>query len=378
MGRAMGYREDTPQILIVDDVDANRMVLENIIQEMGCRPVCAASANEAAKRMEESLPQLILLDVFMPEMDGYEFCERLKESPITRDIPIIFISAADSSQDKVRGLQMGAVDYIAKPFDMAEVVMRVNNHLELHRMRQELELSNRRLRSVINSQARRIEEEQKNILYALASLARDQELQAQGHEALPENGPAYGEAGQNGHRDPVSYNCRLLAQSLQFSPAFSEDISEAFIDTIEVSSQLRDLGNFRAVSLFHAKPAPLAPQELLAAQCHVGQSVNFLERMYTYAPDNHFLPMAIQIAHYHHAHWDGTGYPQGASGKNIPLAARITAVADLFGVLATARDGSPAYGKEGALSQIKACSGSILDPEIVEIFIKIEKQLHVH
>ena len=161
--------EESPQILIVDDVDANRMILESIIQEMGCRPVCAASANEAAKQIGESLPQLILLDVFMPEIDGYEFCERLKKNPVTRDIPIIFISAADSSQDKVRGLKVGAVDYITKPFEMAEVIMRVSNHLELHKMRQELELSNRRLHSVINSQARRIEEEQKNILYALAA-----------------------------------------------------------------------------------------------------------------------------------------------------------------------------------------------------------------
>ena len=100
-----------PQILIVDDVEANLMILENIILQMGHTPRCASSANEAAKLIAEQLPQLILLDVFMPEMDGYEFCERLKENPVTRDIPIIFISAADSSEDKVRGFNLGAVDY---------------------------------------------------------------------------------------------------------------------------------------------------------------------------------------------------------------------------------------------------------------------------
>lgn len=360
--------EESPQILIVDDVDANRMILESIIQEMGCRPVCAASANEAAKQIGESLPQLILLDVFMPEIDGYEFCERLKKNPVTRDIPIIFISAADSSQDKVRGLKVGAVDYITKPFEMAEVIMRVSNHLELHKMRQELELSNRRLHSVINSQARRIEEEQKNILYALAALAQEESA------SCPTQGSAgqkisHG-AGEGG--DPVAYNCSLLAQSLQFSPDFTEEISERFIETIEVASRLRNLGNFFAPDTFCTSQAPLGQKELLAAGRHAKQCVAFLERMHAYAPNNPFLPMAIEIAGYRHARWDGGGCPQGLGGKEIPLSARITAAADFFCTLAGT---CPDSSRKDVLRQMEQCSGVILDPEIVNIFLKIEKQL---
>ncbi|MCI9531335.1 MAG: response regulator [Lachnospiraceae bacterium] len=352
----IGKLDGIPQILIVDDVDANRLILENIIQEMGCHPLCAASANEAAVLIAKSLPQLILLDVCMPEMDGYEFCGRLKESPVTRDIPIIFISAADSSQDKVRGLKMGAVDYITKPFGLAEVTMRVSNHLELHRMRRELEASNRHLHSVINSQARRIEEEQKNILYALAGLAEGQDGKAQG-----------------GY---VAHNCRLLAQSLQFSPEFTEEVSEAFIDTIEVACGLRDIGNLCAGSFFRAGPHALGQEGRRAAGSHVRRSVELLGRMQAYAPENHFLPMAVQIAQYHHACWDGSGYPQGVGGKEIPLAARITAVADLFDALTGGQQGGIAFTREESLRLVAEGSGALFDPEIVDVFLKIEKQLH--
>ncbi len=377
--KAKDRHDDIPQILIVDDVDANRMILENIIQEMGCQPLCAASASEAAGLMAQSLPQLILLDVFMPEMDGYEFCERLKESPVAKDIPIIFISAADSSQDKVRGLQMGAVDYITKPFEMAEVIMRVNNHLELHKMRQELELSNWRLHTVINSQARRIEEEQKNILYALASLAYGQgvglsECAAKGEEMEAESGQESGD-GLEGNADPVAHNCRLLAQSLQFSPDFSEEVSESFIDTIEVSSRLRDLGNLQASCAFCARPGAWGEEELQAARRHVGQSVAFLKRMQKYAPENHFLPMAIEIAQYHHARWDGEGHPKGACGKAIPLSGRIAAIADFFDVMTGGQQSGLRHTKETALRLVKEGSGSFFDPEIADVFLKIGQQL---
>lgn len=371
----MEHKREASQVLIVDDVDANRIILENIIREMGCLPVCAASASEAARLIGAGLPQIILLDVFMPEMDGYEFCERLKASPVTRDIPIIFISAADSSQDKVRGLEVGAVDYITKPFDMAEVIMRVNNHLELHKMRQELELSNRSLHSVINSQARRIEEEQKNILYALASLAYEGIGPAEGaaegdlgHGQEP--GPALGK-----EADPVAHNCRLLAQSLQFSPDFSEEVSESFIDAIEVSCRLRDLGNLRASCAFCARPGALGQEELQAVERHVGQSVAFLKRMQGYAPENHFLPMAVQIAQYHHARWDGKGYPQGICGKDIPLSGRITAIADFFDVLTGGQQSGLRHAKETALGLVREGSGSLFDPEIADVFLKIGQQL---
>ena len=345
-----------PQILIVDDVEANLMILENIILQMGHTPRCASSANEAAKLIAEQLPQLILLDVFMPEMDGYEFCERLKENPVTRDIPIIFISAADSSEDKVRGFNLGAVDYIGKPFEVTEVTMRVRNHLKLYEVQQELELSNRRLHSVISSQARRIEEEQKNILYALAALAQGKEL----------NGRS--------HLDHVSYNCRILTQSLQFSPDFSEEISESFINTIEVASRLHDIGNIQAPCNLLLVDKTLKPEEIEIVKCHVEQGAEILERVYASTPENSFLPMAIDIARYHHARWDGSGYPQDAAGKDIPLSARITTVLDIYDTLRGVRSYKDDYTQEESLKIMEEGRGILFDPEILDVFFKVQKQ----
>ncbi|MEY8516062.1 response regulator [Lachnospiraceae bacterium 29-84] len=356
----MGEKQEAsgiaPQVLIVDDIDTNCMILAQITQDMGCSPRCATSAGEAAALISESLPQLILLDVFMPEMDGYEFCGRLKESPVTRDIPIIFISAADSSEDKVRGLKLGAVDYIGKPFEVAEVTMRVNNHLKIYHMQQELESLNRQLHSVINSQTRRMEEEQKNMLYALSSMA-----EGQGDPLA-------------GHLDRTAHNCRILAQSLQFSPEFSEHISESFIHTIEVAVRLRDIGNLREPCSPSKLWEPGAENSRLL-QRHVDQGTAFLEQMYACVPGNSFLPMAVEIAQCCHAYWDGSGYPRGIAGKQIPLSARIATLVDFLSAVAMPQGERPACGKEAALEKISKGSGTLFDPEIVDVFLKVERQM---
>ncbi len=346
----IGKSLNTPQILIVDDVETNLLILENIIEGMGYIPKCAQSAAKAASIISESRPQLILLDVFMPQMDGYEFCERLKSNPLTRDIPVIFISAADSSEDKVRGFKLGAVDYIGKPFEVAEVTMRVNNHLKLYEMKQELEMSNRRLHSVISSQARRIEDEQKNILYALAALTEQRDSDTAGH------------------MENVAYNCRLLAQSLQFSPEFTEEISEGFIDTIEVASRLHDIGKLRVPD----DDAPEVAQGDRMIRHHAEQGAEILERVYQNTPENSFLPMAIEIARYHHACWDGSGYPGGISGKDIPLSARIAIVADNYDML-TGEEGICSL--QECIQAIQDGSGTYFDPDIVSVFLKIKNRL---
>ena len=344
------------QIVIVDDVDANLMILENIIEGIGYTPRCASSAAEAAALIAESRPQLILLDVFMPEMDGYEFCERLKSSPITKDIPVIFISAADSSEDKVRGFKLGAVDYIGKPFEVTEVTMRVTNHLKIYEMQQELEMSNRRRHSVISSQARRIEDEQKNILYALAALTEERDAET------------------DNHMENVAYNCRMLAQGLQFSPEFDEEISESFIDNIEVASRLHDIGKIQVPNDPLMDPLSFQIEDLKKTKNHALQGAQILERVYQNTPNNSFLPMAVEIARYHHARWDGSGYPQDVSGKDIPLSARITMVADLFDTL-TGNGEEDGCDEQESLKIIEEKSGIFFDPEIVKVFLKIKRQL---
>lgn len=353
----MAKSSSGPQILIVDDVETNTMILENIIEEMGYVPKCASSVGEAVSLMAESMPQLILLDIFMPEVDGYEFCERLKKNPVTRDIPVIFISGSDASEDKIKGFSLGAVDYISKPFEISEVTMRVKKNLKIYEMQQELELLNKRLHSVIYSQAKRIEEEQKNILYAIAALTEERDCDTKDH------------------LNNVSYNCRLIAQSLQFSPDFDEEVSQSFIDTIEVASRLHDIGKVQTPDEILRKPGSLADHEMEIVRRHVIQGAELLKRIYESSQQNEFLPMAIEISRYHHARWDGLGYPEGTKGTDIPLSARITIIADIYDTLTGKRVYKSAYDEEKSIEIIAEGSGTFFDPRIVDVFLKIKRQL---
>ena len=163
-------RRDTPWILIVDDVETNRFVLRNIITDMGLQPILAENGVQALRIVERHRPQLILLDVSMPEMDGYEFCRLMKEDPVTRDIPIIFISAYDEPDDIITGFSLGGEDYITKPFIQEVVQARVSTHLKLHQAAQELAETNRRLQASVNEQLIQMEKEKKKVLYAMVSV----------------------------------------------------------------------------------------------------------------------------------------------------------------------------------------------------------------
>ena len=162
-----------PRILIVDDVEANRFILRNIIVDMGFQPVLAENGVQALKVFPRCSPQLVLLDVAMPEMDGFEFCKIVKENPNTRDVPIIFISAFIDARDIVKGFQMGCEDYITKPFIPEVVKARVGVHLKLSEATKDLSEINRRLQVSVDEQLQQMEQEKKSVLYALANVARE-------------------------------------------------------------------------------------------------------------------------------------------------------------------------------------------------------------
>lgn len=349
-------REKVPQILIVDDVEINLDILEDIIKGMGYIAKRASSVKDAARLIDEELPQLILLDIFMPDIDGFEFCEKLKRNTRTRDIPIIFISADTNKENRWKGFEMGGVDFIVKPFDAREVAMRVNTHLKMYRMRKELEDTNKYLHLVIESQMKRIEEEQRGTLYALAQLSEEDE---KGHAA---------------HLDNVGRNSRILAQSLQLSPNFKEDISENFIEIIEVASMLHDIGKLRMPEGFVFNPLLEETDERMdELNYHAEQGARILEHIYNYTYKNDFMAMAIDIARYHHTRYDGNGRPKGISGKDIPLSARIVSVIDVYEVLLS--DYSEEVSEDAAVEYVVSRAGSHYDPDIVKVFQKIRKQL---
>lgn len=344
-------------ILIVDDLSANLVSLSEMIQDLGYTPRPVTSVKDAQAAIEKKKPDLILLDITMPDITGFEYCAMLKADVKTREIPIIFISALDATEDKVKGFRLGAVDYISKPFEKEEVRVRISTHLKIHRLQRELESYNGRLHKMINDQARLVEEEQKNTLRAMASLAEKRE----------------GTAGR--HLEMVAENCRLLSISLQFSPVYEKDVTAAFIDEIEVACQLHDVGYLSVSDALLCKESAFTSKEFVEFRKHAEDGARLLEGIYGESAKNSFMKMAIDIARYHHENWDGSGYPRGLIGEEIPLCARIFKVIDCYDSLNRKCAYREAYSLEESLKIMDGQDGVQFDPSVMKIFRKVQKQL---
>ncbi len=345
-------------ILIVDDVEANRFVLRNIIVDMGYKPMLAENGLQALKILERKLPDLILLDVSMPEMDGYEFCSRIKDKPDTRDIPVIFISAFDEMEDIIKGFKIGGSDYITKPFIKEVVEARVNNLLILLNAKNELKSMNHQLIASVNDQLSQLEDEKKNVLFALASVARENAS----HE---EN-----------YLDRLQYNCRILAQAMQLSPLYETQISDAFIDSIEIASPLCDLGNISISSSILQKKGTLDQDELETMKTHTLTGAKILRDIARRGNNNDYLNMAIDICECHHENWDGSGYPNGIAGDDIPLAAQIVSIINVYCALTDERSYRAAFSSEEAIHILEKSSGSKYNSGIFNICKVIYRQFH--
>lgn len=345
------------KILIVDDLSVNVKILENIIQAEGHEPLCALSVQRALDIMKQTMPQLILSDFSMPGMNGLEFCKLLKSNPRTRDIPFIFITVANSGEDKRAAFEAGAVDFIPKPFERIEVVMRVNNQLNSYRIKQEMENYNRMMHRMVEDQKKQVLEEQERVLLALAKIVERRNTN------------------MDSHLEKVGYNSHLIAQSLQLVPKFENLISDEFVDTISTASVLHDIGE-----IFLTEGAAGRQDEGISRddiRMHTEEGAKILEEINGGTYKSPALDMAILIARYHHANWDGSGYPEGISGTDIPLEARITTVANDFDAWMGHIRGGEGHSLEESIRMINEGSGIRYDPHIVEVFNKIYKQLRI-
>ena len=348
-------KNDEVKILVVDDVEVNLIILEEIIKNMGYQAILAQSVKEAFDFMkeEDNLPQIILSDISMPDIDGFVFCSMLKKNPYTRNIPVIFISAMDQAEDLSKGFEMGAVDYIPKPFEKTEVEMRINTHLKLYTLQKDLEENNRRLSMIVTRQMEKMRLEQRNIMYALAKLVESRESES------------------GTHYKNVAYNSRLLAQGMQMSNVFENDVTDNFIETIESASGLHDIGKIKIPDAILLKRDTLSEEERKIMSTHAELGAKTLMEIYEGVEKNDFINMAIDIAYYHHENWDGTGYPKGLKGQEIPLAARIVKVVDVFDALIGERIYKEAMPLEDSLKDMEEGSGKYFDPDIIEVFLKI-------
>lgn len=340
-------KEETPKILIVDDIVMNVEMLKNIVESRGYMALCAYSVQEAVAYFKTDRPSLILSDWTMPEVDGIEFCHMMKSNPETKDIPFIFISVLDTAEEKERAFAAGAVDFINKPFDPTEVIMRVDNHLNIYRMKRDMEDYNRMLHKLVEKQQMQIQKEQERVLSILTRLMEKRDVNT----------------GRN--LKNIGRNCRFLAHSLQLLPQYENVITDEFADAIEVAVKLYDFGS----SL--ERPVMDGGESGQTDRQRTGLNVSFLEEL-AQGEKSNLLAMALNIARYRFSRWDKTGDP-ACGGEEIPLEARIVALADDFDRLA-GKPGDTQAAKE-AVRRIGEQSGSLYDPEMVKVLDKVWQKM---
>ena len=344
--------ETITTILVVDDEPANLTVLTHLLRPV--YQVRAANSGENALRAatSEPRPDLILLDVMMPGMDGYQVLERLRNHPVTVDIPVIFLTAMAGTDDEERGLQLGAADYIVKPIKPALVLARVRTQLEAKHTRDWLKDKNAILEAEV---ARRMAENdltQRVSIRALAHLAETRDSETGNHILRTQD------------------YVRALALRLRQHPRFAAILDARTIDLLTKSAPLHDIGKVGIPDSILLKPGPLTPDEWVIMKTHARLGSDAIEQAEADVEQPiDFLVLAKEIAHWHHEKWDGSGYPDGLKGDEIPVSARLMAVADVFDALISPRVYKPAMSYDEARDIIAAGRGSHFDPDIVAAFL---------
>ena len=341
------------QILIVDDVATNLSLLGELLHEAGYQ-VRAVTSGRAALRYanQEPRPALILLDVMMPEMNGYEVLAALRQAPATRDIPVIFLTALDNSRDEERGFQHGAADYIAKPIKPDVVLARVRSQLLASVARNWLRDQNMTLEIEV---ARRMEENeliQTVSIRALAHLAETRD---------PETG---------NHILRTQGYVRLLAMRLRDHHRFAATLDDDYIKMLAQSAPLHDIGKVGIPDAILLKSGKLTADEWEIMKTHArlgSDAIDLAERDIDQPVE--FLKLAKEVAHWHHERWDGKGYPDGLAEDAIPVSARLMTIADVFDALISKRVYKDAIPAEEARAIIAAERGRQFDPEVTEAFL---------
>ncbi len=350
---------DKPSILVVDDTPANLQLLAGMLKERGYKTRPVPSGMLALQAALSEPPDLILLDINMPEMNGYEVCQSLKADEKLKDIPVIFISALNEVLDKVKAFAVGGVDYITKPFQFDEVQARVNTHLKLWHLQQELEKHNRQLGKLVQTQVKKISDTQMAMIFALAKLAESRD----------------DDSGM--HLERVQAFCKKLAEGLAQRPRFGRQVDPKYIETLYYASPLHDIGKVAIPDRIVLKPGKLTPEEFEVMKTHAALGAEKLEAVQRQFPGNALLDMGIDIARFHHEKWNGDGYPKGLAGEAIPLSARIMAVVDVYETLRAKRCYKEPFSHEQSVGIIVSSSETHFDPEIVKVFVDLQEDFRV-
>lgn len=345
-------------ILVVDDTPDNLTLMGELLMDK--YKVKIANSGERALKIAntDNPPDLILLDIMMPEMDGYEVCRRLKLAPPTRDIPVIFLTAKSEVADEQHGLELGAVDYITKPISPPVVLARVKNHLALKAAADFLRDKNDYLEQEVDKRTTEVMAIQDATIQVVTSLAETRD---------PETG---------NHIRRTQFYVKALAEALQPNPRFANELSDNQIKVLFKSAPLHDIGKVGIPDQILLKPGRFTPEEFEIMKTHTTLGFEAIERAeQQLGMKVDFLSTAKQIALSHQEKWDGSGYPHHLSGDAIPLSARIMAVADVYDALISRRVYKDGMSHQAALQVMRDGRGSHFDPDILDAFLAIHQTM---
>ncbi len=343
-------------VMVVDDIPANLRLLKEMLQKIGFSVSVFKSGQDALASLVYALPDIILMDITMPDMDGYEACRRIKATQGCGEIPVIFISALNEVGDKVKAFQNGGVDYITKPFEFEEVKERIYTHLKISRLQKEVGALNQKLSQRVSEQIdeialvnRRMVAAQNATIMALAKLSecRDTDTGA--------------------HLERVGFFCERLAMELGKLPNFPE-IDALYISTLKNVAPLHDIGKVGIEDSILLKPGRLTPEEFEVMKRHTQIGANTFLAVKEKSPDIPYAGMAYEVILHHHERYDGTGYPDGLAEADIPLCAQIMALADVYDALRSKRPYKTSMTKEQAEEIIFKSEGTHFAPVLVAAF----------
>lgn len=355
-----------PLLLIADDQPATLLVLEEMLEDQFQLRLFNDGEGLLNYVRGGGHFDLVISDVMMPKVSGFEVCREIKANPATADVPVLFLSSLDSDNDEQQGLSLGAGDFIHKPFSPPSVLARVRNHLALASATRQLQQRNQELEALVVERTREVLRKGEEIISAqgatitaLCSLAelRDNET--------------------GNHILRTQHYVKTLAEALQDHPRFCEQLNPDNINSLFKSAPLHDVGKVAIPDRILLKPGKLDAEEWEIMKRHCEYGRNAITKGASSMPggiEASYLKYAAEVAYCHHERWDGTGYPQGLVGDAIPLSARLMAVADVYDALISKRVYKPAFSHAQALEMILDGRGSHFDPDITDAFARVSNQ----
>jgi len=360
----MGERKYDARIMIVDDLESNRELLAMGLREkygLGF----AVDGLDAVQQLQKSAYDLVLLDIQMPRMDGLATLQYMAEDERLREIPVVVVSAMGEMDNIVRCIELGADDYLGKPFNQVLLHARVSASIEKKKLQDErrlylqlIEEHNQQLSDKVQEQVREVVSAHHAAILAMSKLAESKD---------PETGA---------HLERLREYSRLMAEHMSQMTSYQKVVDAQFVENIFAATPLHDIGKVGVPDEILLKPGTLTDTEWVLMRSHTTIGAETLREVDYLHPGNSFIKMGIEIAESHHEKWDGSGYPHGLSGKNIPLAARIVAIADVYDALRSKRSYKEPFTHEQSRAIIEKGRGAHFDPQLLDVFLVLADQFN--